>query len=44
MFGNRMGFWKWNSIVADLIDIREKTSKNVLYKKVKFFIYNDFFI
>jgi hypothetical protein len=29
---------KWNSTVTDVIDIREK-SKNVLYKKVKNFVF-----
>ena len=36
VFGNGLDWRKLISTVVDLIDVRKK-SKNVLYKKVKFF-------
>jgi hypothetical protein len=40
VFGNELNRRKWTDTVTDLIDMRKKKkkSKNILYKKIKFFV------
>jgi hypothetical protein len=38
VFGSGLDLRKWIGIVADLIDVGKKKSKNILYRKAKFFV------
>jgi hypothetical protein len=38
VFGNGLDWMKWTGTITNLINMRKKKSKNILYIKVKFFV------